>query len=50
MRAAWQREDGQSMAEYALILAVLFVAAAVGFGLFGTGVATSITSSTSAMF
>lgn len=39
----WKREDGQTMAEYGIILAVVAVAAVVAFAALETGIAGTIT-------
>ena len=50
LKAAWsrimkltRREDGQTMTEYALIIAVVAVAAVVALGALNTGVSSAIT-------
>ena len=49
LRAVWRRlrsvrrEDGQTMTEYALIVAVVAIAAVVALGALNTGVSSAIT-------
>jgi len=41
-RQNWRREDGQTMAEYGVVLAVITVGAVAAFGLLSGGITNSI--------
>jgi len=41
-RQNWRREEGQTMAEYGVVLAVITVAAVAAFGLLSGGIQASI--------
>ena len=42
-RESWKKEEGQTMAEYGVVLAVITVGAVLAFGLLSTGISNSIT-------
>jgi Flp pilus assembly pilin Flp len=42
VRRNWRKEDGQTMAEYGVVLAVITVAALVAFQALGGGISTAI--------
>jgi len=41
-RENWKKEEGQTMAEYGVVLAVITVGAVLAFGLLSTGISNSI--------
>jgi Flp pilus assembly pilin Flp len=41
-RENWRREEGQTMAEYGVVLAVITIGAVGAFGLLGDGITASI--------
>jgi Flp pilus assembly pilin Flp len=42
VRQNWRREDGQTMAEYGVVLAVITIGAVAAFGLLSNGITGSI--------
>ena len=42
LRAGWRREEGQTLAEYGVVLTVITIAAVAAFTGFGAAVATTV--------
>jgi Flp pilus assembly pilin Flp len=49
LSALWRREDGQTMAEYGIILAVVGVVAAVAFIALGSDITNALTDTSNAI-
>ena len=49
LRKLWREDDGQDLAEYGLLLALIAVALVVGIGLFKDQIVTAFSNATSAL-